>query len=81
MPIIAARMILRPRKQRCCDWCGYYIAGPQLRLYGMAEPSDPPSVMHLHRECTADPEVKRKLGEEELTHDSTTVGVGHAAAQ
>lgn len=61
MPILSARLITKPRRQRICDWCGRLIQPPVLRLYGMAEIGEKPGTMHLHRECTADPEVERKL--------------------
>lgn len=47
---IAVSVVRRPRKERRCDDCGKPVTA-HIRLYGAAEPGDPPWVMRIGLCC------------------------------
>lgn len=67
--LLSAKIIKNPRKRRRCEYCEKWIDGPQLYLYGSGENYDKPYGMYLHRECTQDPLIAKKLGE--VNHEPT----------
>lgn len=68
MPVIAAKIIKKPRKIRFCE--GYQhsvlMSGPQMRLYGNAFTGDPPYALYICLKCASesdDPKVIARLAE------------------
>ncbi|MBS4062718.1 MAG: hypothetical protein KG029_20150 [Bacteroidetes bacterium] len=51
MPTLSLRIIKKPRRSRYCDTCGKRLEGETIRLYGMAECTDKPYAVFLHRHC------------------------------
>lgn len=66
MPVIAANVVAKPRRVRCCCTCGRRLAGPHIRMVGFAEAGDVPYGARICRPCAeralrADPRGCRRM--------------------
>jgi hypothetical protein len=60
MPVIAQKVIRKPRKVRRCERCGEMIAGAQRRFYGRAHESDPAYAIYQHADVQTCFDVERE---------------------